>query len=119
MVATASAGTAAVRKKDPAHYPIAPHAYYRLADHELHAPLLCAACFERVEPNNLFQVQTLAYFHMPAFLCYLHKLRVLPHPLRTACELDKEYFGAGILSLSSMFEQIVITTCCSAAWILL
>lgn len=56
MVAAASAGTAAVRKKDPAHYPVAPHAYYRLGDHELHAPLLCAACFERVEPNNLFQV---------------------------------------------------------------
>ena len=60
MVATASAGTAAVRKKDPAHYPAAPHAYYRLGDHELHAPLLCAACFERVEPNNLFQVCALA-----------------------------------------------------------
>lgn len=68
MVASASAGTAAVRKKDPAHYPAATHAYYRLADHELHAPLLCAACFERVEPNNLFQVCFLAYTHTAAFL---------------------------------------------------
>jgi hypothetical protein len=56
MVATASAGAAAVRKADPAHYPAAPHAYFRLGEHELTAPLLCAVCFERVEPNNLFQV---------------------------------------------------------------
>ena len=56
MVAAASAGAAAVRKADPLHYPPAPHAYFRLADHELAAPLLCAVCFERVEPNNLFQV---------------------------------------------------------------
>ncbi|KAL0033148.1 hypothetical protein WJX79_005638 [Trebouxia sp. C0005] len=55
MVATASAGAAAVRKADPAHYPAAPHAYFRLGEHELTAPLLCAVCFERVEPNNLFQ----------------------------------------------------------------
>ena len=56
MVAAASAGAAAVRKADPLHYPPAPHAYFRLTDHELAAPLLCAVCFERVEPNNLFQV---------------------------------------------------------------
>ena len=56
MVATASAGAAAVRKADPAHYPAAPHAYFRLGEHELTAPLLCAVCFEHVEPNNLFQV---------------------------------------------------------------
>ena len=56
MVAAASAGAAAVRKADPVHYPSAPHAYFRLAEHELSAPLLCAVCFERVEPNNLFQV---------------------------------------------------------------
>ena len=56
MVAAASAGAAAVRKADPAHYPPAPHAYFRLGDHELTAPLLCAVCFEHVEPNNLFQV---------------------------------------------------------------
>jgi hypothetical protein len=56
MVATASAGAAAVRKADPAHYPAAPHAYFRLGEHELTAPLLCAVCFERVEPNNLLQV---------------------------------------------------------------
>ncbi|KAL0025763.1 hypothetical protein WJX77_009943 [Trebouxia sp. C0004] len=55
MVATASAGAAAVRKADPAHYPAAPHAYFRLGEHELTAPLLCAVCFERVEANNLFQ----------------------------------------------------------------
>ncbi|DBB13812.1 TPA: hypothetical protein ACH3X3_000808 [Trebouxia sp. C0006] len=55
MVATASAGAAAVRKADPAHYPAAPHAYFRLGEHELTAPLLCAVCFEHVEPNNLFQ----------------------------------------------------------------
>jgi len=56
MVATASAGAAAVRKADPAHYPAAPHAYFRLGEHELTAPLLSAVCFERVEPNNLLQV---------------------------------------------------------------
>ena len=56
MVAAASAGAAAVRKADPVHYPPAPHAYFRLGDHELTAPLLCAVCFEHVEPNNLFQV---------------------------------------------------------------
>ena len=56
MVAAASAGAAAVRKADPVHYPPAPHAYFRLAEHELSAPQLCAVCFERVEPNNLFQV---------------------------------------------------------------
>lgn len=67
MVAAASAGTAAVRKKDPAHYPAAPHAYYRLGDHELHAPVLCAACFERVEPNNLFQVNVQAMLVCTAF----------------------------------------------------
>ncbi|KAL3148265.1 hypothetical protein ABBQ38_013732 [Trebouxia sp. C0009 RCD-2024] len=55
MVAAASAGAAAVRKADPVHYPAAPHAYFRLAEHELSAPLLCAVCFERVESNNLFQ----------------------------------------------------------------
>lgn len=59
MVAAASAGAAAVRKADPVHYPPAPHAYFRLGEHELSAPLLCAVCFERVEPNNLFQVITL------------------------------------------------------------
>ena len=58
MVAAASAGAAAVRKADPIHYPPAPHAYFRLGEHELSAPLLCAVCFERVEPNNLFQVVT-------------------------------------------------------------
>ena len=56
MVAAASAGAAAVRKADSIHYPPAPHAYFRLAEHELSAPLLCAVCFEPVEPNNLFQV---------------------------------------------------------------
>ena len=58
MVAAASAGAAAVRKADPIHYPPAPHAYFRLTEHELSAPLLCAVCFEHVEPNNLFQVIT-------------------------------------------------------------
>ena len=58
MVAAASAGAAAVRKADPVHYPAAPHAYFRLAEHELSAPLLCAVCFERVESNNLFQAST-------------------------------------------------------------
>lgn len=58
MVAAASAGAAAVRKADPVHYPAAPHAYFRLAEHELSAPLLCAVCFERVETNNLFQAST-------------------------------------------------------------
>ena len=56
MVAAAADGAAAVRKADPAHYPAAPHAYFRLGEHELTAPLLCAVCFERVESNNLFQV---------------------------------------------------------------
>lgn len=58
MVAAASAGAVAVRKADPAHYPPAPHAYFRLGDNDLMAPLLCAVCFEQVEPNNLFQVST-------------------------------------------------------------
>ena len=70
MVAAAADGAAAVRKADPAHYPSAPHAYFRLGEHELTAPLLCAVCFERVESNNLFQVgDTLTTLSLTCYSC--------------------------------------------------
>ena len=44
-----------MRKQDPERFPATPHSWYQLKadDEDLGAPLLCAACFTRLDPEGL------------------------------------------------------------------
>ena len=55
-MAAATAAAADLRKRQPEHFPPAAHSWFRLGNEELGAPLLCGVCHDRLEPDNLFQV---------------------------------------------------------------
>ena len=53
-VRAATEAAALMRKQDPERFPLTPHSWYQLKadDEDLGAPLLCAACFTRIDPEG-------------------------------------------------------------------
>ena len=53
-VRAATEAAAIMRKQDPERFPPTPHSWYQLKadDEDLGAPLLCAACFTRIDPEG-------------------------------------------------------------------
>ena len=56
MAAIASAAAAELHKANPKLYPKAPHAWGRLMPDQLHTPLLCVVCHERIQPEEDIKV---------------------------------------------------------------
>ena len=56
MAAIAAAAAAELHKANPKLYPNAPHAWGKLTADQLHAPVLCVACHERILPEEDIKV---------------------------------------------------------------
>lgn len=64
MAAIASTAAAELQKANPKLYPKAPHAWGPVLPEELHAPLLCAVCHERIQPEEDIRVHLALCTHM-------------------------------------------------------
>jgi len=51
-VAAAAAAAAELRRANPQQYPPASHSWHRVSGRQLAKPLLCAVCFERIQPDG-------------------------------------------------------------------
>lgn len=57
-MAQATSAAADLRKSDRSMYPSVPHSWYRLQKVQLQTPLLCAVCFDQLEPEAFLAVCT-------------------------------------------------------------
>ncbi len=57
MAALAAAAAAELHKANPKLYPSAPHAWSKLTADQLHAPMLCVVCHERILPEEDIKVR--------------------------------------------------------------
>ncbi len=53
-VKAATTAAAELRKRESQNYPLTPHSWYQLKgqEDELNAPVLCASCFLRIDPEG-------------------------------------------------------------------
>ena len=56
MAAIATSAASELHKANPKLYPKAPHAWGRVLTEDLHTPLLCAVCHERIQPEEEIRV---------------------------------------------------------------
>ena len=56
MAAIAAAAAAELHKANPKLYPSAPHALGKLTADQLHAPMLCVVCHDRILPEEDIKV---------------------------------------------------------------
>ena len=52
LVAAAAAAASELRRAHPKQYPPASHSWHRIAGRQLVKPLLCAVCFEHIQPGG-------------------------------------------------------------------
>lgn len=52
LVAAAAAAANELRRAHPKQYPPASHSWHRIAGRQLVKPLLCAVCFEHIQPGG-------------------------------------------------------------------
>ena len=52
-VAAARRAAGALRKRDPALHPMAPHSWYSMSSADLIRPLSCGVCVENIQPEGV------------------------------------------------------------------